>query len=324
MRTSLTKALFSAASKSATGNSLSVLIYHRVTPTPDPLLPYEPDAATFERTMAWVRKVFNVLPLARAASDLSAGRLPPRALVITFDDGYANNATVAAPILRRLGLDATFFLATGYLDGGCMFNDVVVEVVRGYSESVLDLGMLGLGAHPVGSVAERQAAINALLQAVKYLDDDRRSEMAQRIADHARTQVPNDLMMTSAQAVGLRRSGFTLGAHTVSHPILAKADPDRARREIVESRARVAELADEPITLFAYPNGRPDVDYNGATARLVRELGFSAAVSTSMGVATARSDPFQIPRFTPWDSRPLRFAAQLLSNMSRVTPSYAS
>ena len=141
---------------------------------------------------------------------------------------------------------------------------------------------------------------------------------------HARAQVPNDLMMTSAQAAELRRSGFTLGAHTVSHPILAKADPDRARREIVESRARVAELAGEAVTLFAYPNGRPDVDYNSATAQMVRELGFSAAVSTSMGVATARSDAFQIPRFTPWDSRPLRFAAQLLSNMSRVTPSYAS
>ena len=291
---------------------------------PDPLLPYEPDAATFERAMTWVRKIFNVLPLARAASDLSAGSLPPRALAITFDDGYANNATIAAPILRRLGLDATFFLATGYLDGGCMFNDVVVEVIRGYSGSVMDLGKLGLGAYPVGSIAERRAAISALLQAVKYLDDDRRSEMAQRIADHARAQVPSDLMMTSAQAAALRQSGFTLGAHTVSHPILARADPERARREIVESRARVAELAGEPITLFAYPNGRPDVDYNSATAQLVRELGFSAAVSTSMGVATARSDPFQIPRFTPWDSRPLRFATQLLSNTRRVTPSYAS
>ena len=70
--------------------------------------------------MAWVRDWFNVLPLSEAASRLAQGTLPARALSITFDDGYADNREIAAPILQRLGLSATFFIATSFLGGGCM------------------------------------------------------------------------------------------------------------------------------------------------------------------------------------------------------------
>jgi peptidoglycan/xylan/chitin deacetylase (PgdA/CDA1 family) len=312
------------ASRSGTGNCLSVLIYHRVTPVPDALLPYEPDAVEFERSMRWVRDTYNVLPLGAAARALAEGRLPARALAITFDDGYANNATVAAPILGKLGLPATFFIATGYLDGGCMFNDVVVEAVRRCRQATLDLTTIGLGAHPLQTEVQRLTAIDALLRAVKYLSEDVRNSTVRRIAAAADVPIPTDLMMTSEQAAGLARAGFTLGAHTVSHPILARTDLDAARREIERSRARVAELAGQVVTLFAYPNGRPDTDYTRATVGLVREIGFAAAVSTSMGVARPRSDLFQIPRFTPWDPRPARYALQMLSNMTRVSATYAT
>ena len=89
--------------------------------------------------MRWVKSVFNVIPLEEGVAGIKSGKLPPRALSITFDDGYANNATVAAPILKRLGLHATFFIATGFLDGGRMFNDTVIEAVRGYRGDMLDL-----------------------------------------------------------------------------------------------------------------------------------------------------------------------------------------
>src|SRR5262245_19841153 len=101
---------------------LSVLAYHRVLPAPDPLRPSEPTAAEFEQRMRWVKANFNVLPLTEAVGALREGRLPERALSITFDDGYADNHDIELPILARLGLPATFFVATGFLDGGCMFN----------------------------------------------------------------------------------------------------------------------------------------------------------------------------------------------------------
>ena len=97
---------------------LSVLAYHRVLDESDPLLPGEPSAEEFEARMRWLGDNFNVLPLAEAIRALRDNRLPKRALSITFDDGYADNYRNALPILRRLNLPATFFIASGFLDGG--------------------------------------------------------------------------------------------------------------------------------------------------------------------------------------------------------------
>lgn len=308
----------------ASRDRLSVLIYHRVPEAPDELLPGEPHAAEFERTMLWVKSVFNVISLAEGVEGIKTGKLPARALSITFDDGYANNATIAAPILKRLGLHATFFIATGFLDGGRMFNDTVIEAVRGFRGSTLVLEDIGLGQHPTRTLDERRQAIEAILQGIKYRPEAERGELAERVAAVAGVTPPSDLMMTSGQAAGLARDGFALGGHTVTHPILAQIGSDTARDEIAQGRAKLEGLADREIRLFAYPNGKPTRDYGKASMRLVRELGFEGAVSTSKGAARTGSDPLQIPRFTPWDTRPSRFAAQIATNLLRVRPSYVA
>ena len=107
----------SSAVDAAAGRRLSILIFHRVLPRPDPLFPDEIDAAQFDRLMALVAGGYNVLSLGRALPLLATSQLPPRALVITFDDGYADNAEIALPILRRHGLVATFFVASGFQIG---------------------------------------------------------------------------------------------------------------------------------------------------------------------------------------------------------------
>jgi peptidoglycan/xylan/chitin deacetylase (PgdA/CDA1 family) len=311
-----------AALSGAASKRMTVLIYHRIPPEPDVLVPGEPCAAEFERTMRWVKSVFNVIPLAEGVAGIKSGRLPDRALAITFDDGYANNATVAAPILRRLGLHATFFIATGFLDGGCMFNDSVIEAVRAFPGERLDLDPLGLGAHATGTTDQRRAAIDAILAGIKYRPEAERGDLAEAVARFAATSLPTDLMMTSEQAAGLARDGFELGGHTVSHPILAQVDAVTARDEVERGRRRLDEICGRRTKLFAYPNGRPQRDYVRATVELVRELGFDGAVTTSAGAAVPGSSPFEIPRFTPWDVRPLRYATQLWSNLVRTAPEY--
>jgi peptidoglycan/xylan/chitin deacetylase (PgdA/CDA1 family) len=321
---SIETAFFRLALTAASRNRLSVLIYHRVLPEPDELLPGEPCAAEFDRAMRLVKSTFNVIPLSDGVRGIKAGRLPTRALSITFDDGYANNATVAAPILSRLGLHATFFIATGFLDGGRMFNDTVIEAIRGFKGATLDLESLGLGQHPTGTLVGRRKAIDAILRAMKYRPEAERGELAEQVADAVGVKPLKDLMMTSAQAVGLARGGFELGGHTVNHPILAQIDAAAMRLEITRGRERVEELAGSRVGLFAYPNGRPNQDYGAVAIRLVRELGFDGAVSTSRGAAKVGSDPFQIPRFTPWARRRYRFAAQLASNLVNVEAKYAN
>ncbi len=296
---------------------LSVLAYHRVLPQHDALLPSEPAAAAFEDRMRWVRANFEVLPLAEAANALARQRLPKRALSITFDDGYADNYEVALPILLRLGLPATFFVATGFLDGGCMFNDVVIEALRVAPGPHLDLDDLGLGCHPVGSDEQRTRAIERILVRLKYFEPERRRRVAGEVAHRAGSRTPTDLMMTSEQVRALSAAGMEIGAHTVTHPILAEVPLARARHEMEASRARLEQITGAPVRLFAYPNGSPRRDYYAEHAALARELGFDAAVSTAWGAARAGDDPYQIPRFTPWDRADWRFGLRLAHNAMR-------
>lgn len=294
---------------------LSVLIFHRVLPRPDPIFPNEVDAAKFDQMMGWVKNWFNVLPLDEAVRRLTTSTLPSRAAAITFDDGYADNHSAALPILQRHGLTSTIFVATGFLDGGRMWNDTIIESVRACSLSLLDLSPEGLGTHPITSYDQKRDAIGAIIGQIKYLPVDRREEMTNRIARLAQVDPPDDLMMTSAQVRDVFRAGMQIGAHTVSHPILAKLELAQARQEIADSKTRLEALLGQRISLFAYPNGKPGTDYLPEHPSLVRELGFDAAVSTAWGSSDRSTDRFQLPRFTPWDRTRLRFGARLLRNL---------
>lgn len=309
------RGVFSLLSPAGARGRLSVFIFHRVLPQPDPIFPDEVDAVRFDNILGWLADWFHVLPLDEAARRLQSGSLPARAAAITFDDGYADNHAVALPLLRRHGLPATFFVATGFLDGGRMWNDTVIEAVRRCPAPTLDLSVLGLGQHDVGSVPARRAAIGALIRQIKYLPADERAQVTQGIADAAGARLPADLMMSSEQVRELDRAGMQIGAHTVSHPILARLDGPAARREIDDSRQFLEALIGHRVTLFAYPNGRPGSDYVPEHARLVQELGFDAAVSTAWGTATRDTDPFQIPRFTPWDRGKLKFGLRTMRNI---------
>ena len=296
---------------------LSVLIFHRVLAEPDPLFPDDMHARRFDEVCAWLKSWFNVLPLDEAVARLKTGSLPARAACITFDDGYADNHHVALPILQRHGLNATFFIATGFLDGGRMWNDTIIESIRACSLPVLDLSTLGLGRHAQGSLDDRRAAIASLIAQIKYRPVDERTVITEQLAQLAGVQPPDDLMMTSNEVKAMRHAGMQIGAHTVSHPILARLSDEQARQEIEGSKRFLEQLLDDRVGLFAYPNGKPGEDYTPQTVDVVRSLGFDAAVSTQWGASRASTDQLQIPRFTPWDRTRFRFGARLLGNLRR-------
>ena len=295
---------------------LTVLIFHRVLSKPDPLLPDEPDAARFEAQMRWLKAWFNVLPLPEAARRLRDGSLPARAAAITFDDGYADNFTVALPILRRTGLTATFFIAAGYLDGGRMWNDTVIDLIRRAEGQDLDLAHLNLGRYRIETPDARRRSMNELLGKIKYLDPDQRNDVVARLADEGRMGSSSDLMLTTEQLRAMAAAGMTIGAHTVTHPILSRVSEEVARAEMTESKERLEAITGGKVALFAYPNGKPTIDYTAIHVRLARETGFEAAVSGSWGAAMGRGcDIFQLPRFTPWDRTASRYALRLARNM---------
>jgi peptidoglycan/xylan/chitin deacetylase (PgdA/CDA1 family) len=296
---------------------LSVLIYHRVLERPDPYRRGDPTVAQFDWQMALLAREFSVLPLADAVARLAAGTLPARAACVTFDDGYRDNLTLAAPVLRRHGVPATFFVATDYLDGGTMWNDRLIDAVAGAPDGELDLADLDLPRFDLTDVASRRACLNTLLPAVKHREPGRRADAVARISERCGLHAPPQLMLTSAELQALHGQGFEIGAHTCSHPILTRQDDATARRELADGRARLGEITGAPPRLFAYPNGKPGDDYDARHAAMARELGFDAAVCTAWGAARRGDDLFQIPRFTPWDGTPLRFHARLVANLAR-------
>ena len=306
------------ASPAGTRGRLSILIFHRVLAQRDPLSPDEPDAARFETQMRWVRDWFNVVPLAQAVPQLYAGTLPARALCVTFDDGYADNEAIAAPILARLGLTATFFVSTGFLDGGCMWNDRLIEAVRACDATGLDLTDQGLASYPTADDAARRQSVAQLLRDARHLPPARRDDVTHAAMARAGLRAAPSLMMRPPQLRSLRAQGMDVGAHTVSHPILASLSAQQARNEIGQSREHIEHHLGEKISLFAYPNGVPHEDYAAEHAQMVQDCGFIAAVSTAWGAASARSQRYQLPRFTPWDKSRLRYGARLLANYTRT------
>jgi peptidoglycan/xylan/chitin deacetylase (PgdA/CDA1 family) len=308
---------FALASPAGRRSALSILIFHRVLPEPDPLFPAEVDSGQFDAMIGWVKKWFTVLPLHEAVQRLKQGDLPAAAASITFDDGYVDNHDIALPILQNHGLTATFFIATGFLDGGRMFNDTVIESVRRCSQPGLDLTRIGLGMYDTRTLSAKRQAIPNLLNRVKHLDPIQRLETVSAIAEIAGVVLPDNLMMTSPQVKALHQAGMSIGAHTVRHPIVANLAVDEAEREIADSRDHLESLLGERVTLFAYPNGKPTIDYRYEQVEIVRRMGFTAAVSTAWGVAKQDSDCFQLPRFTPWERQKWRFGLSLARNYWR-------
>lgn len=296
-------------------NRLSIFIYHRVLPAPDPLFPGEVDAAQFDAQVAWITRWFTVLPLAEAVQRMQHGSLPRGTAAITFDDGYADNLQLAEPVLRRHGACATLFVATGFLDGGIMWNDRVIEAVRRTRQLALSLPDLLPQPLPLADLDQRRAAISQLIGRIKYLPMDERDRAVADVVRAAAVAVPDDLMLTSEDLRRWHAAGQQVGAHTVNHPILAQLSDAAAWDEISRGRDALQSLLDSRIGLFAYPNGRPGSDYLPVHVDMVRKLGFDAAVSTSWGAATARSSSHELPRFTPWDRSRLRFGARLVRNL---------
>lgn len=309
------KTLFGGLSRAGSAARLSVLIFHRVLPVVDPLFPDEIDSSRFDLICGWLKSWFNVLPLDVAVAHLKAGTLPARAACITFDDGYADNFHIALPILQRHGLTATFFISTGFLDGGRMWNDTIIETVRTLAGATLDGVSAGLGRYRLDSITQSQQVIGEIISKVKYLEIAERIKITETLAHAAPAALPQNLMMTSAEVKSLFQAGMQIGAHTVSHPILARLSDEEAKREIQNSKVFLEELLGERVGLFAYPNGKPGEDYSPQTVDVVRQLDFDAAVSTAWGVTSTGNDLFQIRRFTPWDKSKGKFGLRLLANL---------
>ncbi|MFV0276497.1 MAG: polysaccharide deacetylase family protein [Parahaliea sp.] len=293
---------------------LSILNYHRVLTARDTMFPGIHTGDEFRWQMRLLAEHFNPLPLDKALALLQREELPERAVCVTFDDGYADNLTNAAPILAEFGVPATIFIATGFIGGGLMWNDAIYEFFRNAAPGSYRAGPVEHVLAESSDLAERRRAAHTVILGLKYLPFGERRQAVENLTAGA-SHLPTNLMLDLPQLRTLSAmAGIDLGAHTQSHPILTQIDDRRAEEEIQRSGEELRNMTGQDISLFAYPNGRPGTDYEQKHCDMVARSGFRAALTTHWGVAHRGSDLYQIPRFTPWDRSPRRFLMRLLLN----------
>lgn len=293
------------------GPTFPILSYHRVNDEADPFFP-SLSTEVFERQMAFVARAYVVLTVEELAQRMRRRALPRNALAITFDDGYRDNLTHAAPILARHGLPATVFLVTGVIGSAePLWFDRLALAFR-HTRAAEWSAPWGERI-PLGTGSERLTALGRALGRFKGLANDerrRRVEDALRALGAGDERPLKNLMLGWDDVHALAGLGVTIGAHTVTHPILSRLDPEAARAEIVESASMIEAACGRPPRAFAYPNGRP-ADYGPTVVGLVREAGFTCAVTTTFGVNTATTPPYELRRGGPWEPHLPTFALKL-------------
>lgn len=308
MRYWLWKRLLSHGSPAGSDAKLHVFIFHRVLAQADPLQPDIPDARSFDSYIRFIAGSYNVLSFGEATLRLQAGTLPQAAACITFDDGYRDNATIAFPILKKYDVPATFFIATEFIGDGRMWNDNIIEAIRAENGPELNWQRYGLGHYSLRSNAERAHAINQILPRVKYLPHIERCQLTKDIAQQYALSDKSNLMMTREQITQLNSCGMEIGGHTHSHPILSSLTEAEAEADIARGKIELESLLGKAVDVFAYPNGNTKRDLTDRDVNILGRLGYRAAATTDHGLASSNTNPYLIPRFTPWDRTSLRFA----------------
>ena len=288
-----------------------VLLYHRVA-----RLERDPHglAVAPERFAAHcdiLRRRFDVTPLRHANPTR-------RQVAITLDDGYADNALEAMPILASAGLPATFFITAARIGArGEAWWDRLEHMVLGSAPAAEALEFEIAGRHlwvDLRSRAARERAHAALFWRLRPLRPNAIEPVLASLADLLRS-APKDRdsyrWMTVDELRLLSESaGADIGAHTLTHPLLATLTPEEQRQEIEGSRALLQQMIGTAPAVFSYPHGSPDA-LTDTTVQLVRDAGYEMACTAVGGVAGRESDRFRLPRNVVGDWEPERFAAWL-------------
>jgi peptidoglycan/xylan/chitin deacetylase (PgdA/CDA1 family) len=288
-------------------NRLTVLAYHRIADasaagfdTFAPTASATPRA--FAAQMDFVTRHFSVVSAGDLIAWLGSGRpLPRYPALITFDDGYRDLVDNALPVLRERRLPAVVFLTTGHIGSAAPFYwDLAAYCFHHTARHALVLP--GIGRWNWSDERARGEALRRCVAALKQLPDDQRREAQEALPEALGVAVPAEafrgLYLTWEDARAALAAGIDLGAHTVTHSILTRIPPERARAEILDSRRMIEAQTGRPVHTFAYPNGEPG-DFDASHQALLAELGFAAAFTLLPGPATfaeVRRDPFAIRR----------------------------
>lgn len=297
-------------------------MYHRITePQSDPwALCVTP--VNFAKHLEVLQKYSHPISLSELSAALQRGNVPRRAVVITFDDGYADNLYHAKPLLGRFGIPATFFIASGYIGGGRAFWWDELEKLILHSDQLPETLQLEinqkdyqwtLGDDSVCSPKQyeenlswrstgepfnnRQKLFMSLWRLLVQQIPSNQQQILKAIAswaDQTMTVDNKNLPLTVDELILLAQGKhIEIGAHTVNHSSLPALSTSSQQNEILQSKKHLEEIIRAPINHFSYPYG----DYTGETIGLVRRSGFVSACTTDAKSVNRGTNPFKLSRF---------------------------
>lgn len=243
------------------------------------------EAPALDRQLAWLRRHFEPVALSELLARLDEPeRITGREVALTFDDGLRNNATVVAPLLRKHGVPATFFVCPALIEQQAwLWNHEARERLRSLGE-----------VHP-----------SATVEAMKTLSLPERQEadasLRARTPDFAPTTRQREAfdMMSWDELLALDPQHVTIGSHTLDHPILPTLDEAAIDEQLAGSRALLEDKLQQPVPLFCYPNGSEDDRVRSAARKH-----YDAAVTTVPGLVRPAADRHGLPRIGATDGVP--------------------
>jgi len=308
---------------------VAILLYHRIFHSQSDFWGICVSPEKFREHLEYLQRNHTVISLTELMQGLTANRLPKRAVVLTFDDGYVDNLMEAKPLLDRYNTPATVYVSTGSLDSNKEFWwDELEKLVllspvlpprleltlekqtRGWeinsaSSSVgFSNGLLSYKGRPPEQEQQiRKEVYISLHRLIKPLTQhERDGAMDQLWAQVGIRQQPRrNYRVLAPEEIRQLCDGklVEIGAHSVTHPFLPSQKPVTQKWEMMESKRKLEEIVEAPVKSFAYPYGGMD----RCSTQIADELGFQSACSTVRKTVTHGTHHFALPRFTVenWD-----------------------
>ena len=271
------------------------------------------DPAVLMKVLSSLRREgYQLLAISELIRRLTGEGAPlRRAVAFTLDDGYEDQATVAAPLFASFDCPATIFVTTGFLDGDIwLWWDQLEYIIRKTDRDKVQIHPDGVPVeHVLSNLAEKEYAYQDLTARCKTRSSPQCQRLITLLAEAAGVELPSQpppqyQPMSWDQVRASERMGLEFGAHSVTHPVLTRTSDEQCRREIECSWQRLKAEAATPVPVFAYPNGTKG-DYGPREIQLLREVGFSGALTAMPGYAkrltAADKDNkslFILPRFS--------------------------
>jgi peptidoglycan/xylan/chitin deacetylase (PgdA/CDA1 family) len=288
------------------GPSAAILMYHSVLPDPSRWVDTWGEIAhsesVFRAQMELLAREFRPISLDEAMKHIRSGtNLPRRSVVVTFDDGYADNYEVAMPVLNQAGVPATFYVTVD-----CVENKRLPWPSRlrfAFRNTGLSAWSDSQGKNwPLNLPEEREVAFLSSCDLCCQLSGTLQEDFVVRIERELEGKIPcqqNSPMLTYEQMRALQRHRHIIGSHTMTHPNMAYLKADDAVRELMESKQRLELNLETPIQHFSYPCPALSPHWSAQTAEQTQLAGYETAVTTDNGLTHSGDNPFCLKRLRP-------------------------